>query len=291
MAKKTIIGVFFIAFCQFAFCQTEILKMDSWTEIYESYIGTEDYSCSLTVCNIGEDTTINDIKYRKIFRDGTIIGAVRETTDSLVYFYGIAGKREFLLYDFAWKIGKEIRSVWLDEWDGKSEDIPEYVYATINKIDTLILEDGKKYAYITTTTGTKCIQGIGDTEGFVTHLTLLRPTSKCAYKLWCATDSRINGEGSVLYKDEQCDDCYTCNEKLAILESDNAVSLSPNPVKDVLTLTLPTSNNEIKIFDLQGKLLLQQNVGQTAEINVLSMKTGTYVLVVNNSESLTFVKQ
>ena len=275
---------------QVTFCQTEILKMDSWTEIYESYIGTEDYSCSLTVCNIGEDTTINDIKYRKIFRDGTIIGAVRETMDSLVYFYGIAGKREFLLYDFAWKIGKEIKSVWLDEWDGISEDIPEYVYATVTKIDTLTLEDGKKYAYITTTTGTKCIQGIGDTEGFVTHLTLLRPTCKCAYKLWCATDSRINGEGSVLYKDEQCDDCYQCNEKLAILESDNAVSLSPNPVKDILTLTLPTDNNEIKIFDLQGKHLLQQNVGQTAEINVLSLKTGTYVLVVNG-ESYKFVKE
>lgn len=65
----------------------------------------------------------------------------------------------------------------------------------------------------------------------------------------------------------------------------------PNPVKDVLTLTLPTDNNEIKIFDLQGKLLLQQNVGFSAEINVSMLQAGTYVLVVNNSESLTFVKQ
>ena len=290
MKKLICLCVFFII-GQVTFGQTEILKMDSWTEIYESYIGTEDYSCSLTVYNIEGDTTINSIDYRKLYKNGKLSGAIRETADSVVYYYDIKYKKELLLYDFAWKIGKEIKSVWLDEWDGISEDIPEYVYATVTKIDTLTLEDGKKYAYITTTTGTKCIQGIGDTEGFVTHLTLLRPTSKCAYKLWCATDSRINGEGSVLYKDEQCDDCYTCNEKLAILESDNAVSLSPNPVKDVLTLTLPTSNNEIKIFDLQGKLLLQQNVGQTAEINVLSMKTGTYVLVVNNSESLTFVKQ
>ena len=65
----------------------------------------------------------------------------------------------------------------------------------------------------------------------------------------------------------------------------------PNPVKDYLTLTLPTDNNEIKIFDLQGKLLLQQNVGFSAEINVLSLKTGTYVLVVNDAESITFIKQ
>ena len=67
--------------------------------------------------------------------------------------------------------------------------------------------------------------------------------------------------------------------------------LSPNPVKDILTLTLPSANNEIKIFDLQGKLLLQQNVGFSAEINVSMLPIGTYVLVVNNSERLTFIKQ
>ena len=64
-----------------------------------------------------------------------------------------------------------------------------------------------------------------------------------------------------------------------------------NPVKDKLSLTLPNAENEIKIFDLQGKLLLQQNVGFSAEINVSMLPAGTYVLVVNNSERLTFIKQ
>ncbi len=63
-----------------------------------------------------------------------------------------------------------------------------------------------------------------------------------------------------------------------------------NPVKDYLTLTLPIANNEIKIFDLQGKLLLQQNVGVSAEINVSMLQAGTYVLVVNG-ESYKFVKE
>ena len=68
------------------------------------------------------------------------------------------------------------------------------------------------------------------------------------------------------------------------------ISISPNPVNDFLTLTLPTDNNEIKILDLQGKLLLQQNVGFSAEINVSMLQTGTYVLVVNG-ESYKFVKE
>ena len=290
--KKISCFLAFLLVGHITFCQTEILKMNEWTEIYEQNIGSEDYSCSLTAYNIEGDTTINSIDYRKLYKNGKLSGAIRETADSMVYYYDIRyKKREYLLYDFAWKVGKTVKSVDLGRWDWESDDIPEYDYATIEKIDTLILENGEKCAFIATLLGTKCIQGIGDTEGFTDHLWNSRPTCKCYNKLWCATDSRINGEGSVLYKDEQCDDCYTCNEKLAILESDNVVSLSPNPVKDILTLTLPTANNEIKIFDLQGKLFLQQNVGFSAEINVLSLKTGTDVLVVNNSESLTFVKQ
>ena len=70
----------------------------------------------------------------------------------------------------------------------------------------------------------------------------------------------------------------------------NLESYIPNPVKDKLTLTLPNANNEIKIFDLQGKLWLQQNVGLSAEINVSMLQTGTYVLVVNG-ESYKFVKE
>lgn len=73
-------------------------------------------------------------------------------------------------------------------------------------------------------------------------------------------------------------------------DSTPKISLSPNPVKDKLTLTLSQAENEIKIFDLQGKLLLQQNVGFSAEINVSMLQAGTYVLVVNG-ESYKFVKE
>ncbi|MBR4497638.1 MAG: T9SS type A sorting domain-containing protein [Bacteroidales bacterium] len=58
-----------------------------------------------------------------------------------------------------------------------------------------------------------------------------------------------------------------------------------------MTLTLPSANNEIKIFDLQGKLLLLQNVGFSAEVNVSMLPKGTYVLMVNNLERRTFIKQ
>ena len=256
--------------------------MDTWTEYF---------LCSESRCGVGKyiidgDTVINDIEYRKISKNGNLEGAVRETMDSLVYFYSIGYKQEFLLYDFSWNIGKQIKSV---DISGEIDKL-EYVYDTIVKFDTIVLENGKKWPYITTSLGTKCIQGIGDTEGFLRHIDLSRVDCEIAHKLWCAIDTRINGEDRIIYKDEQCDDCYLCDEKLAIMESDNVISLSPNPVKDKLTLSLPNAENEIKIFDLQGKLMLQQNVGFSAEIIVSMLPMGTYVLVVNG-ESYKFVKE
>ena len=284
MKKSFCLLYIFIFINQFSFCQNEILKMDTWTE----YSLCSESRCGVEKYRIDGDTTINDIEYRKISINGNVEGAVRETMDSLVYFYSIGYKQEFLLYDFSWNIGKQIKSV---DLSGEIDKL-EYVYATIDKIDTIVLENGEKRPYITTTLGTKCIQGIGDTEGFFRHMDLSRVDCEIAHKLWCAIDTKINGEDIIIYKDERCDDCYSCSDsdKLAVLESNNAIPLSPNPVKDFLTLTLPTDNNGIKIFDLQGKLLLQQNVGFSAEINVSMLQAGTYVLVVNG-ESYKFVKE
>lgn len=100
----------------------------------------------------------------------------------------------------------------------------------------------------------------------------------------------VQKNGNVIWHNPNYEECYYERTAVETVEN-NLISLSPNPVKDILTLTLPTDSNEIKIFDLQGKLLLQQNVGFSAEVNVLSLKTGTYMLVVNDTESITFIKQ
>ena len=75
-----------------------------------------------------------------------------------------------------------------------------------------------------------------------------------------------------------------------IEDSTPKIFFSPNPVKDQLTLTLSKAENEIKIFDLQGKLLLQQYVGISAELNVSKLPKGMYVLVINGA-SYKFVKE
>ena len=279
--KKIVCLLSVLIIGQITFCQIGILKMDEWTE-YSLCVSS---SCGVGSFRIDGDTIINNVEYRKLYLENYFYGGVRETKDSLVYYYdAVAYEQEILLYDFAWQVGKQIKS-------GRFSNISEYVYATIDRIDTLVLENGRKCAYITTSRGTKCIQGIGDVNGFLYPVDYIAQADcEIAHKLWCAIDTKINGENRIIYKDEQCNDCYSCSDNLAVLESNKAISLSPNPVKDYLTITLPTDNNEIRIFDLQGKLLLQQNVGFSAEVNVSMLPTGTYVLVVNG-ESYKFVKE
>ena len=74
------------------------------------------------------------------------------------------------------------------------------------------------------------------------------------------------------------------------INGDNVIDTTTTSQNDYLTLTLPTDNNEIKILDLQGKLLLQQNVGFSAEVNVSMLSVGPDVVVVNG-ESYKFVKE
>ena len=105
------------------------------------------------------------------------------------------------------------------------------------------------------------------------------------------------GDGKIAEKDFEETDLFnsvSLTHNVPIVESFKTKSLNglkiQNPVHEVLYLTFPNRDNEIKIFDMQGGKIMQQNVGFSAEINVLSLKTGTYVLVVNG-ESYKFVKE
>lgn len=94
----------------------------------------------------------------------------------------------------------------------------------------------------------------------------------------------------VIWHDPDYNDCYYEQTAINTIENQQ-ISISPNPVKDKLTLTLPTNNNKIQIFDIQGKLVLQTECGETASIHVSMLPKGVYSLLVNNSGSQTFIKQ
>jgi hypothetical protein len=71
----------------------------------------------------------------------------------------------------------------------------------------------------------------------------------------------------------------------------NKLYIYPNPTKDNLTIDLQTLKNlknaSLSIFDIQGKLMLNQNITQVkTEINVQQFKRGMYIVKVNTENNV-----
>lgn len=75
----------------------------------------------------------------------------------------------------------------------------------------------------------------------------------------------------------------------------NNISVYPNPASDKITIYLQNindlQNTTVSVFDIQGQLLLQQNVKQAkTEININSFAKGMYVAKICNNTNIVFQK-
>ncbi|WP_310554425.1 T9SS type A sorting domain-containing protein [Flavobacterium sp.] len=71
----------------------------------------------------------------------------------------------------------------------------------------------------------------------------------------------------------------------------NKISMYPNPVENIMIIDNLDSGNEIKIYDLSGKLLFQMNSNATNEkINMDFLASGFYLLSIKNDTSIKNIK-
>ena len=264
-----------------------------------SYITSENSDRGSTIVTTtykyNGDTIINDVSYKKMYKsvdngkNWHELGYFKQE-DNNVYYISRTETKEILAYNFSKDMEYRIKSNYYDiglasdsiivdnvkkaRWGLYHKD-PNSTYQqelsdNIYDFDDVIIEDiGSVYS--------PTFDTLPYTPGGVTG-------ARYYTFLLC-----VQKGNNVIWHNSQYEDCYY--EQTAIDNiADQQIALSPNPVKDKLTLILPNTENEIKIFDLQGKLLLQQNVGFSAEIIVSMLPMGTYVLVVNG-ESYKFVKE
>ena len=221
--------------------------------------------------------------YRKIWSDKgpEFQGVFRQ--DGEKYYYTPNDDeqgQEYLLYDFGLQKGDEFFS----SYHYYNRDIDDFMHFKV--IDVKIMTDDKgiqrKQIILNNDVW---IEGIGSVYGLLNSLCCYRGVRMADIGSIQLVDYSENGESFLKYQP-------ACSYDIpyAITSVNQTISISPNPVKDKLTVTLPKTSNEIQIFDMQGKLWLQQNVGQTAEIQVSMLPAGTYVLVANG-ESYKFVKE
>jgi hypothetical protein len=116
-------------------------------------------------------------------------------------------------------------------------------------------------------------------EGFLKmNATPLSPTGAgmATYHVWDVNDSAASNSTVT----------FTFNVNglaVSVLQSGKLVSVSPSPANDVLHLTAKNGlfdRGIVQIFDLQGKLALQESIGgvQNVDLDVRDLEVGIYLL-------------
>ena len=71
------------------------------------------------------------------------------------------------------------------------------------------------------------------------------------------------------------------------------VILFPNPVKDVLTINLNTTDNtffDVRLINMYGQQLWQKKVNGSVQVNMQKMGSGMYLLQIDNGKSVNSYK-
>ncbi|MES2766819.1 MAG: T9SS type A sorting domain-containing protein, partial [Bacteroidota bacterium] len=70
------------------------------------------------------------------------------------------------------------------------------------------------------------------------------------------------------------------------------IQVSPNPVQDVLSFTLPSSISSVKVMNALGQVMIEKNnVSETLKIDFSALATGTYMVVLLDKNSGAIVRK
>ncbi len=73
-----------------------------------------------------------------------------------------------------------------------------------------------------------------------------------------------------------------------INDAQSQFKVSPNPTTDLISISSYDSIETLRIFDINGKIVYE---GNASHIDVTGLRSGTYIVQVNNKNALTFIKQ
>lgn len=254
------------------------------------YVGTcEEKAPDTTLLRytIHGDTTINEVAYKKLCLESgnTInpivkaIGGIREK-DKKIYYNGRTilsstyGK-EYLLYDFTKQIGDTIK-----------HNPPSLFYSVILAIDSIMIDGTYRKRYKVDNhwfyqNPDYIVEGIGSMKnGLLGHISDI-PT--CGYHYWEFICFRVNGE--VKYLNPSFNDCFTDNLLMGVnlTKTDTQIKIYPNPVDQNLQIENNTNENlYIKIIDINGCSIIEQQLNETKKVIKLDVKPGIYNVLITN---------
>lgn len=242
------------------------------------------------------DTVINALTYSKIKKlEGpnlndvnlypTYTGAIRQDTlNQKVYVVLTDSTTEHILYDFSLQVGDTINSV----LHTLANDCFGFNTETIYLIDTIQVNgnDHRVFHFQGSCTygpnGGSYIEGIGSTYGllFPNMEDMLESHLNCM---------KVNSQ---TYYPSTSTNCVLTFIGLDDLEMNKAISISPNPANENLTVSLPENYSKIEgiLLDNAGKELQRflLNSGEN-NIDIDDLDSGIYFIEING-QSTKFIK-
>lgn len=243
----------------------------AWNNIWECELVSV-----VNYCVNGEDTVINSITYTKLDTcEGGYKGAIRDNSGK-VLFVPAESLNEYLLYDFTAMAGDTLDSVYF-----KTGTFDEFQELIVSQVDSVqIFGEYRKRVGIEQ--GPGWIEGIGNEYGLFRESWI--NISGIVPLLYCMSDNDTK-----LYPIEGPGNC-TLDVGLHENESTIAIDIYPNPVNDVLNISISSDNfqsGQIKIIDLTGQPVYQQEFEPSTliEVNCQQLKPGIYLVKIEDSNA------
>lgn len=234
---------------------------------------------------------VNNLHFDKYGINTGGFGFIREENGKL---YGVNSRvnnsEEFLMYDFTLDVGDTLKIKYL--YGTEVKDV------TITKIDTLEFLNGEKSRAFYTSHGLAYAEGIGSLYMglFAPFLPIM--TCGCNSELTCYKEGDVQLYINPSFCVNNINDC--CDVRKAKVDQIKQInfSISPNPAKDILKITLNEPIYEsvsATIVNSLGKTVLVQNIeNQQQTISIKDLPNGIYLLQIekrNARESVKFIKQ
>ena len=225
---------------------------------------------------INSGTDSNPDELRVLFR--------QDVNQKRVYQY--TNGQEELLYDFG--------SLVVGQPYPATINNDSYPQLLVMAYDSVLLNDGlyhEKWVLGSDSNDSgfvSIIEGIGATSGFDQIIGL--PFEQI-YELFCFTqnsstiyDDWINVHGPV-YPES----AGSCEANVSVSEKSpgkSTASVWPNPFVNKCTIHWPKGINQVRLIDMSGRLLLSTDLNNDIEVelNMASIKSGSYLLLVNSAD-------
>ncbi|MFT4526852.1 MAG: hypothetical protein ACI85F_003032 [Bacteroidia bacterium] len=180
-------------------------------------------------------------------------------------YYNYTGSVEELLFDFTLSEGD---TMWF----------PESV-AIVDSVDLVVVngQSLKRLFYEPGTSGLLwSIEGIGHNLGFLQPVINFEGFSE----LNCYREN-----GTISYPENVSE----CSIVSVSEDSKHSLSVSPNPSTGIFRIET-SQKSTIKIYDLYGRLVLQDLLNGSSEIDISSEPSGVYLIMVENEQGLSTTK-